>query len=278
MNKRIFIRKVVVDVSVILIVLIPFVVFVTVVEPYRRGYFCDDNTIRYPYKEDTITILTVALVGILLPTSVIIGTELMNHRRSKQERLPYHVHPLLWTLYHHLSVFVFGCCMTMFATEMAKLAVGRLRPNFIFVCNPDKGVNTCEGYESSTYITEYICLGQNAKRIKESRLSFPSGHASFSVFTMVYLSIYLQARLRYQWASFLRQFLQYTAAMAAFYTCLSRISDHKHHYSDVLGGTIVGLSIAFLTGYFLSDLFPKKLKGFRLPTAESQELKTATAV
>ncbi len=39
--------------------------------PFKRGFFCDDESISHPYKEDTITMFTVAFVGITLPVVVV---------------------------------------------------------------------------------------------------------------------------------------------------------------------------------------------------------------
>ena len=33
------------------------------VDPFQRGLFCDDENIMYPYRDDTISTLTIALVG-----------------------------------------------------------------------------------------------------------------------------------------------------------------------------------------------------------------------
>ena len=40
--------------------------------------------------------------------------------------------------------------------------------------------------------------------------------------------------------SLIRPFLQMVIFSMAWYTCMSRISDYKHHWSDVLGGITVG--------------------------------------
>lgn len=39
--------------------------------PYRRGFFCNDDSLRYPYKENTISDDLLLLVGFLLPFVVV---------------------------------------------------------------------------------------------------------------------------------------------------------------------------------------------------------------
>ena len=89
------------------------------------------------------------------------------------------------------------------------------------------------------------------------RLSFPSGHASFSAYTMVYLALYLQARMTWSGSRLLRPFLQLSALMLTWYTGLSRVSDYKHHWSDVLAGFLIGTVAASLT--VRSPPFPQPL-------------------
>ena len=50
---------------------IPSLVCEFVVYPFKRGFFCDDESISHPYHEDTITMFTVAFVGITLPLTVV---------------------------------------------------------------------------------------------------------------------------------------------------------------------------------------------------------------
>ena len=64
---------------------------------------------------------------------------------------------------------------------------------------------------------------------------------------MVYLALYLQARMTWSGSRLLRPFLQLSALMLTWYTGLSRVSDYKHHWSDVLAGFLIGTVAASLT-------------------------------
>lgn len=61
------------------------------------------------------------------------------------------------------------------------------------------------------------------------------------------LQFYLQTKLVWRGSKLLRHFLQFAAAYMALYTCASRVSDYKHHWSDVLGGAVLGTIVAVLT-------------------------------
>jgi len=50
-----------------------------------------------------------------------------------------------------------------------------------------------------------------------------------------------------EWARLLRPTLQFFLIAASIYTGLSRVSDYKHHWSDVVVGLLQGALIAVLT-------------------------------
>ncbi|KAJ6655210.1 hypothetical protein lerEdw1_005688 [Lerista edwardsae] len=63
------------DVLCFVVASLPFTLLTLVNSPYKRGFYCDDNSIRYPYKPDTITHGLMA--GITIPCTVTIVRELL---------------------------------------------------------------------------------------------------------------------------------------------------------------------------------------------------------
>lgn len=230
------------------------------ISPFRRGYFCDDDSIRLNYKDSTVPSGVLYAIGTALPVIAFLSVEGIRNRRGQ---LPpttelnffgYTVNRLAWAYYNAIFYFGFGCLCSQLVTDIGKYCVGRLRPNFLDAC---KSSHTCLPSEEHLYIVDYTCYG-NPDKVKDGRLSFPSGHSSFAFYTMVYLCLYLQFRFRWRRSPLLRPFMQLIAILIAYYTALSRISDHKHHWSDVLGGGLLGTIVAFCICFAVSDLYTKK--------------------
>lgn len=59
--------------------------------------------------------------------------------------------------------------------------------------------------------------------------------------------LYVQARLCWKWARLLRPTVQFFLVAFAIYVGYTRVSDHKHHWSDVLVGLLQGALVACLT-------------------------------
>ncbi|XP_007440561.1 phospholipid phosphatase 2 [Python bivittatus] len=156
----------------------------------------------------------------------------------------------LAALYKVIGTFLFGSAVSQSLTDLAKYMIGRLRPNFLAVCDPDWTKVNCSVYVQ----VEDVCQG-NLRDITESRLSFYSGHSSFGMYCMVFLALYVQARLVGRWARLLRPTIQFFLFSFAIYVGYSRVSDYKHHWSDVLVGLLQGALIAVLTVRYVSDFF-----------------------
>lgn len=94
--------------------------------------------------------------------------------------------------------------------------------------------------------------------------SFLSSHPVVAPFPF---QLYVQARLTAKWARLLRPTIQFFLVAFAVYVGYTRVSDYKHHWSDVLTGLLQGALVAVLnvslrpdvSVRFLRDLQPASL-------------------
>lgn len=239
----------------------------------RRGFFCDDETLRYPYSTRPAVPTWLLVLGcFFIPlVAIFLGniyerfykkrTECPRKRVSLCGRKSVAVPPWLLRTLFHVRWYVLGGGLTVVLTDIGKLAVGRLRPHFFSVCRPDFGSFNCtDAFGYQVYVTDYRCLGRDDIHdldmvIHDSHLSFPSGHASASTYSFVFLLLYLASVRTFYHRSGLKLFLMLSSLSLALLTSFSRISDHRHHPTDVLAGMLLGAAVATVTVlYFLRFL------------------------
>uniref|UniRef100_A0A1B0AHS6 Phosphatidic acid phosphatase type 2/haloperoxidase domain-containing protein n=1 Tax=Glossina pallidipes TaxID=7398 RepID=A0A1B0AHS6_GLOPL len=272
---------------------LPILLFFVWGDPYKRGFFCDDESLMHPFKDSTIKSWMLYVIGLLIPIGVMLLVEILQSRHNERISngnstsrryvfMDYDIPDWMLEAYKKIGVFGFGVLVTQLTTDIAKYSIGRLRPHFFAVCQPIMpGGTTCASFlNQNKYIMDFHCkgVGSTERMLKEARLSFPSGHSSFSFFTMVYLAMYLQSRMTWQGSKLLRHFLQFCFIMVAWYTALSRVSDYKHHWSDVLAGTVIGSLLAIVVANYVSDLFSNKknCKTYALPQTVQDVTQTQT--
>ncbi|XP_038124663.1 phospholipid phosphatase 3 isoform X2 [Cyprinodon tularosa] len=257
------------DIFCLLLAMLPcLVLHRSSVRPYQRGFYCSDSSLNYPYKSSTVPSSVLVSVGLTLPVvSIVIGECFRVHQLHVGTK-SFVGNAYVAALYKQIGVFLFGCAVSQSFTDIAKVSVGRMRPHFLDVCRPDFSTINC----SVGYVTNYTCTGDESE-VQEARKSFFSGHASFSLFTMLYLAFYIQSRFTWRGARLLRPLLQFTLLMMAFYTGLSRVSDHKHHPTDVLAGFVQGALVAYCIVFYVSDLFkPRETLATPPPSPIKKEL------
>lgn len=186
-----------------------------------------------------------------------------------------------WQWYMQLAPFLFAAATSQMITEIAKYSIGRLRPCFIDLCEP-KFTDRVTGQqitltrfsaacnEPFVYIEDYTCTttAYSEKLLKDVHLSFMSGHSSFSAVCLLYLVLYLQSRFNWTSLGLVKHLLQAGLVFLTFYTGMSRISDYKHHWSDVLIGLLQGTLVAVMVARYVSDLV--QLRSVYAPVHQQQ--------
>ncbi|KAL5017050.1 hypothetical protein ScPMuIL_006639 [Solemya velum] len=131
-------------------------------EPAFVGFFCDDRSLAYPYKDDTISSAILMSAGLIVPLCLVVVTEALKNWPGFSTVL---VHIL-----KAFSLFFFGFLVNQIFIDGIKQAVGRPRPNFFDVCRPDFNQINC----SRRFITEYTCTNTDVdpKLLREIQLSF----------------------------------------------------------------------------------------------------------
>ncbi|XP_064826729.1 phospholipid phosphatase 2-like [Oncorhynchus masou masou] len=247
-----------VDVFCVVIAALPSAVLTLMYSPYQRGIYCDDESIRYPYRRDTIS--HRAMAAVTIPSSIVIITTGEAYLvYSKRLHSNSNFNQYMSALYKVVGTFLFGAAVSQSLTDLAKFTIGRPRPNFLSVCNP----TVCSGY-----MLQLNCTG-NPRNVTESRLSFYSGHSAFGMYSMLFLALYVQARMQGKWTRLVRPTVQFFLVAFALYVGYTRVSDYKHHWSDVLVGLLQGTLIAVLNVCYVSDFF--KLRPPRCPRSETAE-------
>lgn len=252
-------------------------------QPAQRGFFCDDENLRRPYIEHVWVSTFAALViwvAILLATVIPIEILVEEEDKKKTRSLPTTNEKIPWLAFHLYRILGYaflGNVACVVATEVSKYTVGRLRPHFLTICDPFDSMNlTCDGdygYKRFVEITDADCFlysngTYSERQLRMARLSFMSGHSSFSFFNAAFLVVYIHTRL----ARFhsneghgrilvalkrLRPFIQFGFIILAFWIALTRISDYFHHPGDVIMGALTGLITATLTILFTGVFFQK---------------------
>ncbi len=261
-------------------------------DPYKRGFFCDDESLKHPNLPEEIPDSIAFLIWAVIVLTIVPGIELL-HVTVFEHHTPTRISKIPWVfveLYRILGYFTFGAFCTLLATEMAKFKVGRLRPYFLTVCDLDLTDDLCKDRDGHyKFVEDYHCKGDEHE-VREATKSFFSGHSSFSFYTATFLIVYLHARLRrldeadhapqspsmrsfkliFRGLKILRPFLQFGIFALAFYIVLTRISDYKHHPGDVLVGIVVGIVFACILLLFLVDIFQKP-RIFRVESCDTPE-------
>ncbi|KAL7072150.1 hypothetical protein ACQ4LE_008934 [Meloidogyne hapla] len=205
--------------------------------PTERGFYCDDVSIREEFKENTVPTLTLLAITLAGPFFIIVFANFIIKMKQKEIQLGETFNRSTFVYLDYILAF----WLSTLTIDIIKCYVGRTRPNFIAMCAPVEYNNVC--VENPEAFVPVAHCTTSWKKSRNSKLSFPSGHAAISVFSTLFLFFYLRG-LQKRSSDFILKLL-YVIVSSIFisftiYCCISRVTDCWHYPTDVLGGVCLG--------------------------------------
>lgn len=165
------------------------------ISPNKRPFSPVNPSISYPYLEDTISITTVGLVGVVAPAAIILLICLVvipgpSIDRSTTPR------SLIWRrkLWEWFTGWLglgLSIALSFFLTQGMKNLFGKHRPDFLARCNPDftqirhsaVGIYGDQTSENVPLVSWESCRSKDGSGVGLSEFedgfrSFPSGHCT----------------------------------------------------------------------------------------------------
>uniref|UniRef100_A0A6P4FRE2 Phosphatidate phosphatase n=1 Tax=Drosophila rhopaloa TaxID=1041015 RepID=A0A6P4FRE2_DRORH len=216
--------------------------------PTSRGFFCNDESLMYPYHENTVSPTLLHWLGLYLPLiSLFFLESFLSYEGG------FASWGKLWPVYNTVRWFLYGYVFSDLLKGIGKHTIGRLRPHFLAVCRPHfaDGTNCSDAANRGVlnYHSDYICrpdLPQTSEdMIRDLTVSFPSGHSTMAFYGLVFVALHLRRRRWPLPGSLLGPVLQLACVAVASFVALSRVMDYKHHWSDVAAGSLLGVGTAF---------------------------------
>ncbi|XP_038053656.1 phospholipid phosphatase 1-like [Patiria miniata] len=259
--------------------------------PFQRGIYCNDENLRYPFSKNTISTSLAVVLSLGIPFIGMVIVEWLLFRRYKAlgelardvpmyrgtKVLCLKVHSFIVAFASAYVPFLFACGINLSVTNALKFMVGRLRPHFLTICQPNLTALHCtDEYGYQAYVQGITCDPKaEVDTLLDARLSFPSGHASGTACAFIYFAIYLQFRMVWKGPYLLRPFIQVLGITGAVLIAASRVSDYKHFWSDVFFGFFLGTITGVLVAYFVSNLYFFEIPSYIDNSPSTKEFNTS---
>jgi len=271
--KPISLFKLIFDGASLIIVLATWLILKYFVKPIRRAFTCSDlNLYHLEPAVTTIPTWLLFVCAIVIPVVFILiseGIRWFYLFRRKVARVVYKIQirstiynipQWAGNLYIIIGVFAFANCVNSFLTNVGKVTVGRLRPHFIPSCFH---LYTYKAFcaDPTIWIANYTCIGESSSIIKakddayDIRQSFPSGHASTAFCGLIFLALYIHKVWNYRNIGLLPYVLETGCFGVAAYIGITRITDYRHHDTDVIAGAILGTVVAIIAFRYMVRSF-----------------------
>ncbi|CBF87777.1 hypothetical protein AN1292.2 [Aspergillus nidulans FGSC A4] len=230
------------------------------VEPNHMPFSLTDVSYSYPYTEDeTISTSVLVVVSLIAPAVIIVA---------------------IWEWNAGWLGLGLACAAAFMATEGLKDLYGKPRPDMLARCDPDlENIATyavgglgqrLQG--APTLVSWDICRNKADLLKRGGFVSFPSGHSSLSFAGLTYFSLWLCSKFSIKFPYLAHTpltqdlrprnrfatrnqgaappiyliILAFVPWAVAFFISASRWFDYRHHGFDIIFGSVMGMSFAWV--------------------------------
>ncbi|KAI1427548.1 PAP2 superfamily-domain-containing protein [Xylaria sp. FL1777] len=196
----------------------------------------------YPARPQMVSNWLIAIIAIAFPTVVMLLMQIWIRN--------------FWDLNNGLLGFCYSLLTSAAFQSTVKAFVGGLRPNFYDVCKPDSewarnhgnksGLNGI-GFRRDMW-TKDVCTITDTAKLRNAMQGFPSGHSTTMVAAMVYISLYLNAKLKVlanYHTPLWKLIVLVVPILGAVLLCGTVIIDNTHNWYDIIGGATIGTLASF---------------------------------
>lgn len=234
-------RSFIPDWIVTFVLVVYFFVVAEHAKPFERQFSLNDLTISHPFAlQERVTGLECIVLASLLPMITIFIVTLIKSKNGNGIFSSAHQ-----TL-HHLQISILGLFVSLVVngvvTDILKNWIARPRPDFLARCGPQAGTSFTQLVDLS------VCTAPFGQAILiDGMRSTPSGHSSISFSGLLYLTLWLfgQFKLLNTTPQHLHKYLlACLPILLASYVALSRTQDYRHHFVDIILGSMLGTGFA----------------------------------
>ncbi|KAF9069836.1 PAP2-domain-containing protein [Rhodocollybia butyracea] len=204
------------------------------VDGYQRLFSLDDTSLRHPYAvHERVPVFALYMLSIVAPLLLQCIINFFTIRS--------------WWDFHNSTLGLFlSLALTGSITQFTKITVGRPRPDIIDRCQPPAGsADPIYGLSSASA----ICTQIDIHIMRDGFRSFPSGHSSLSFAGLGFLAFYLAGKLHLfdHKGHVGKAWISLAPFAGALLVAISRTMDYRHHWEDVVVGSLLGILMAYFS-------------------------------
>ncbi|QPG75594.1 hypothetical protein FOA43_002951 [Brettanomyces nanus] len=204
------------------------------VHPYQRQFTINDITISHPFTEhERIPVpLLLELVVFVSPVVMTITNRLFTPPGKR-----------IYVFYISFLGLIVSVTTCDFMVDTLKNWIGRCRPDFLARCIPAK-----DALPDTLYYAKEICTTTDKPLLLDGFRTTPSGHASISFACFGYLTMWMMGQLlgcSCNYVGAWRFLVSCLPSLFASYVAFSRTQDYRHHFVDVVLGSLMGWLVAW---------------------------------